>query len=375
MHLRAAPSQILVVCTRRIGDVLLATPVVRTLRAAFPQSAIDILVFAGTEGALAGNPDLREVITVAQRPGLSAHVALLRRLRRRYDLAVSLLAGDRPTLYAWVAGRQRLGMLLVDAKSFWKRLLLDAWVPFDDLGTHTVAMNLKVIEQLGLRAEPVPLVSWDAGAEAEAASLFADAATARYAMLHVSPKFVYKSWTAAGWVALARHLQRNGLRVLIAAGTAQEERRFADELFAAMPAGTVNLAGRISLGSVAFLISKAAVYVGTDTAVTHMAAALGVPTVALFGPSNPVKWGPWPARYANLLRSPWSMRGSAQVDNVFLVQGEASCVPCLLEGCERHEASHSDCLQHLPAARVIAAVDAVMSGAPRRSIPLAQAPE
>ena len=373
--LRSTPKQILVICTRRIGDVLLATPVVRTLRSAFSEAAIDFLAFAGTAGVLVGNPDLRAVIAVPERPGLAEHLALLRRLRRRYDLAVSLLPGDRPTLYAWIAARRRIGTLAEDRKSRWKRALLDAWVPFDNLGTHTVAMNLEVIEHLGLRARPAPVVAWDAAAEAEAKSVFPEIEAARHAVLHVSPKFAYKSWTETGWVVLARHLQERGLRVLLAGGASPEERRFVDATFAAMPAGAVNLAGRTSLAALAFLLSKAALYVGTDTAVTHMAAALGVPTVALFGPSNPVKWGPWPAAYADLSRSPWSMRGSAQVGNVFLVQGETTCVPCLLEGCERHVKSQSDCLQHLPAARVIAAAEAVMAGAPRRVIPLSVVPE
>ena len=58
-----APRRILVVVTRRIGDVLLATPVIRSLRRHWPEAAIDMLVFRGTEGVLAGNPDIRRVLT------------------------------------------------------------------------------------------------------------------------------------------------------------------------------------------------------------------------------------------------------------------------------------------------------------------------
>ena len=69
-----APRTILVVVTRRIGDVLLATPVIRTLRLAWPDAAIDVLVFAGTEGVLHANTDLRQVLTIAERPPLAAHL-------------------------------------------------------------------------------------------------------------------------------------------------------------------------------------------------------------------------------------------------------------------------------------------------------------
>ncbi|MFI4923362.1 MAG: glycosyltransferase family 9 protein, partial [Burkholderiales bacterium] len=64
------PEKILVIATLRIGDVLLTTPLIRSLRRARPHAQIDALVFAGTEGIIAANPDLRSVITIAERPGL-----------------------------------------------------------------------------------------------------------------------------------------------------------------------------------------------------------------------------------------------------------------------------------------------------------------
>ena len=144
------PQRVLVVVTRRIGDVLLATPVLRSLKAAWPQSSVDVLAFAGTQGFLMGNPDVRRVLTVPERPGLIEHARLLKGIARRYDLALSLVPGDRPTLYAWIAGRRRAGLLVPDRKSRWKRRLLDAWVPFDDADTHTVRMHLALLDVLGV---------------------------------------------------------------------------------------------------------------------------------------------------------------------------------------------------------------------------------
>ncbi len=351
---------ILVICTRRIGDVLLATSAVRALKLAHPKAAIDMLVFDGTQGVIRANPDLRSVLTVAERPTLGQHLRLLRRIWRRYDLAVSLLSGDRPVLYAWVAGRIRVGTLSVDDKSRWKRLLLTRWVAFDNLSTHTVAMNLRVIEQLGVSQRAAPVVSWSAEDEKNAASVFASLDSGEpFAVLHMSPKYAYKTWTARGWSELAQWLHERGLVVLIAGGGSSEELRFVDSLLVGFPENTVNLAGKLGLGALAYLLSRAALYVGTDTAVTHMAAALGIPTVALFGPSNPVKWGPWPHAFEGK-SSPWEMRGSARVGNVCLVQGQTHCVPCLLEGCDRHVGSLSDCLQQLPANRVIAAAESLL---------------
>ena len=320
-----------------------------------------MLVFKGCEAVLEANPDIGEVVAVSERPGFFEHLSLVARLRRRYDLAVSLLAGDRPTLYAWLAGRRRVGTLIDDDANRWKRRLLDAWVPFDNLHTHTVAMNLRVVAQLGIAAKATPVLSWPPAAAASARELIAGLGGARFAVLHVSPKFVYKSWTAEGWGQMAQALAAEGLRVIIAGGASPEERTFVQSLLPAMPENVMNLAGKIDLATLGCLISQAALYVGTDTAVTHMAAASGIPTVALFGPSNPVKWGPWPAGFGAKLPSPWQMRGSGRAGNVFLVQGETHCVPCLQEGCERHVNSRSDCLQHLPAARVIDAARAVMT--------------
>jgi heptosyltransferase-3 len=115
------------------------------------------------------------------------------------------------------------------------------------------------------------------------------------------------------------------------------------------------------LPSLGYLLSRAALYVGTDTAVSHMAAAVGAPTIVLFGPSNPVKWGPWPKDFPATVPSPWRTHGSQRQGNVFLVQGEADCVPCLHEGCDRHINSLSDCLQKLPVSRVIRAAEVMLA--------------
>ena len=98
---------------------------------------------------------------------------------------------------------------------------------------------------------------------------------------------------------------------------------------------------------------------GPDTATTHMAAALGVPTVALYGPTDPVKWGPWPRGHG--ATNPGQRLGTQVAGNVCLIQGNAACAPCHKEGCERHIASYSDCLQQLPAAVVISALERLLA--------------
>jgi heptosyltransferase-3 len=353
-----APRSVLIVVTRRIGDVLLATPLIRALKRTWPQCAVDVLVFSGTEGVIAANPDVRRVLTIAQRPAWLRHLGLAARIARRYDMAFSLVPGDRPTLYAYLAGRWRAGLLVDSRKERWKRLLLHCWVPFDDLNTHTVRMHLALAGAAGIAAEGEVVASWSA-AEEQQAALIAPAGEEPYAVLHPYPKYNYKMWRQEGWVELARWLATLGLRTVLTGGGEPDELTYITALARDMPANASNAAGRLTLGASAFLVSRARVFVGLDTAMTHVAAALGVPTVALYGPTNCVKWGPWPRGHAPDA-NPWQRCGSQRSGNVTLLQGAGACVPCHLEGCDRHIGSTSDCLQQLPAARVIAAIEQML---------------
>jgi heptosyltransferase III len=353
----------LIVCTRRIGDVLLATPVVRSIKAAYPDAAVDMLVFEGTQGVVAANPDLRRIWTIAERPTTGDQLLLLRALWRRYDLGLSVLAGDRPTVYAWAAGRYRVGTLLVDKKSWWKRRLLDQWVPFDNLNIHTVAMNLRLLEHLEIRPVPTPIVGWGEADQESICTIFPGLdGSQRYAVIHVSPKFPYKAWTLDGWVTLGQWLVEQGLVVVVTGGSAPDELAYSEQVIRRLPRTSVNLVGKAGLPALGYLLSRAALYVGADTAVSHMAAAIGTPTVVLFGPSNPIKWGPWPKDFPATDTSPWKWQGSQRQGNVFLLQGEGDCVPCLHEGCDRHINSLSDCLQNLSGDRVIRAAEKMLAG-------------
>jgi heptosyltransferase-3 len=351
---KGAPRNVLVIVTRRIGDVLLATPLIRSMKLAWPDTAIDALVFEDTQAIIAANPDIRRVHTVAHRPGLLAHLKFLGRIARRYELALSLVPSDRPTLYAFVAGRTRAGLLLDTRKERWKRPLLHRWLSFDPLNTHTVRMHLALCGLIGIPAHGDPVVAWNAQDAACVDALLKQDAR-RLAVLHPYPKFNYKMWSPHAWVEIATWLAAHGYRIALTGGAEVAEVTYVTQLVQAMPPGTLNLASQLRLSASACLVSRASIYVGPDTALTHAAAALGVPTIALFGPTDPVKWGPWPQGHPVNL-NPWRRYGSQQVGNVTLLQGSAPCVPCLNEGCASNIASFSDCLQELPARKVIAAI-------------------
>ncbi len=353
------PRSVLVVVTRRIGDVLLATPLIRSLKRAWPQTAVDVLAFTGTKGIIAANPDVRRVLTIAERPGLLQHLDFALQLLRRYDVALSLVPGDRPTFYAFLAGRWRAGLLLPARQEAWKRRLLQRWVAFDDLNTHTVRMHLALADALGIPRSGEVTVAWNADDERQVTQLLGNGGAAPLAVLHTHPRFNYKMWHPEGWTEVARWLAARGFRIALSGGRDAAELAYVAALARGMPPGTINAAGKLSLGASACLASRARVHVGPDTAMTHIAAALGVPTVALYGPTNPVKWGPWPRGHAPDA-NPWRRCGSQKSGNVTLLQGTGACVPCRLEGCERNLSSFSDCLQQLSSARVIAAIEQLL---------------
>ena len=327
------------------------------MRLAWPQAEIDVLVFENTEGILLRNPDIHRVITVPERPGFWEHLRLILSLFRRYDLALTTLMGDRPTLYAWLSGKTRIGMQDGSKKQHWKQHLLSRWAEYDHVETHTLLTNLGLVDALGIKRSNEVVIAWDTSDEKSVVRAVPfDIGAEPFAVLHMFPKFSYKMWQQDGWIELSRWLEDNGIRCILTGSSAPDELIYVGHIFRSMPSGTINMAGKLSLAESAFLISRAKYYVGPDTALTHMAAALGTPTVALFGPSNPVKWGPWPKGYEED-RNPYRMKGTQHVNNVVLLQGEGDCVPCVLEGCDRHNASLSDCLQNLPVASVIAAIE------------------
>ena len=133
-------------------------------------------------------------------------------------------------------------------------MLLNRWVAFDNLSTHTVAMNLRVVQQLGVSQHAVPVVSWSSEDEKNAASVFASLDSGKpFAVLHMSPKYVYKTWTAPGWRELAQWLHERGLVVVVAGGGSSEELRYIDSLLVDFPDNTVNLAGKLGLGALAYV--------------------------------------------------------------------------------------------------------------------------
>lgn len=357
VEIQPHPRKILVINLRYLGDVLLTTPLIRSLRQAYPDAELNMLVYANTVAMLEGNPDINQLITVPSKAKLANHWTVLRQLARRYDLAITTQSGDRPFLYSLFASSKRLGVVPPKHDTgWWKRFFLHRWLEFDDQDTHTVLQHLKILALINVPPcfDLVPPKTQNTQVLKQ---LVGDGA---YVVLHTHPQWTYKQWTVEGWVAIGHYLYQQGLKLVLSGGATQEEIAYIANIAQQLPDDTFNFAGCVSLAELTELLTHATLYIGPDTGITHLAAATGVPVIALYGPTNPVKWAPWPYGFKQSC-NPFQKIGSQSVNNIHLLQGEKPCVPCHLEGCEQHQKSRSACLDTLSAERVKAEIRLILT--------------
>jgi lipopolysaccharide heptosyltransferase III len=358
LTLKSKPNNILIISMRYLGDTLLTTPLIRTIKIAYPDSNIDVLVYQNTASMLTGNPDIREIITTPTKPGWQDLKALVKKLFRRYDLSIVTQTGDRRILYGMLAAPLRIGFVPKrDEKGAWKRYLIQGWVEHSPRQKHTVLEFLDLASILNIPpsydlvppkpSSLTPPINFETNQP--------------YAVIHLYPQWAFKQWHRKGWLAVGQHLNEIGLKIILSGGPDQQEAAYIDQIQKDLPADTLNLAGKISLPELGHVISKAKLFIGPDTGITHLASAMGIPVIAIFGPTSPAKWGPWPYLYRSN-NDPFHKKGSQHVNNVYLLQGNSDngCVPCQEEGCERHRNSHSQCLDNLSAKEVINAINALI---------------
>jgi len=203
--------RILVVCTRQLGDVLLTTPLIRASRERWPAATIDVLGFGGTLGMLRGNTDIAELIEVPAGSGWLASRALIRRLWRRYDLALIAQYSDRAHLYGFAAAKRRAGQVTDELKSWWKRALLEHCVPMNDTQSHSVVQKLRLLDPW-VEPHGAALV---APAASELPTEFAALLVPPYAVLQTPTAVAYKQWPIEHWRLLVDALLARGLQVVL----------------------------------------------------------------------------------------------------------------------------------------------------------------
>lgn len=290
----SSPGRILVIKLRYVGDVLLATPVLTRLREGFPTARLAIMVNSGTDGVVRGHPALDDVLVV-ERGSVARQWRFVRALRaRRYDLVIDLTDSDRSAALSWLSGAPvRVGY---NSEGRWRGCLYTQIVEADRFGMHQVSYQLKTTEALGLTGpppDPMLVVTTDARWSAERLLQEAGLDLSRPLVgLHPGARWWFKSWPAERFAALADLIQNESPAQVVFVG-AEQERDVAGRIAERMTTPVRSLVGRTGLPELAAVLARAAVHVGNDNGPMHMAAALRVPVIGLFGPSDPAVWGPW----------------------------------------------------------------------------------
>jgi heptosyltransferase III len=287
--------------------------------------------------------------------------SLVGRLWRRYDLALVADPGDRAHLIGWVAAPLRSGIIPGGGRSNWlKRLALDHAVESaGDLGTVHVTAEKQALLAPWRTSASLPQVVAPPAAALPAA--IGERVQPGAIVVHAPSMWPYKQWPIEHFKDLVAALLARGHQVVLTgSGSARDQECIAPLRELAAAPQLLDLSGQLDFNELAGLLQAAALYIGPDTSVSHLAAATGVPVIAIFGPTNPQRWAPWPARPDALALFARSV-AVQQAGNVTILQGPQSCVPCGRAGCEDRRDSRSDCLPSITPAQVLAQVDRILS--------------
>jgi heptosyltransferase-3 len=374
------PKKVLFIATRQIGDVLVTTPLIQQARELWPEAEFHFLGYRSKLDMLKGNPDIAELIETSDRPGFGEYLSLFNRLFQRYDLAIVTQPSDRAYFYGLVAAFRRVGVLgghpqgltehdkakksKGDKQNAWKKAICLHTVDVDYFGQHVITEKLRLLEVFyknvqDLFSKPISVVP---PAGEALTPVIASQLRSPYVVVHPGPLTAYKRWPLAYWQNLVTWLTQQGWQVVLSASPAKQDLQLNQDIVSLLDAATrqnvVNAAGKLSIPQARSLIQGAHLYIGVDTSITHLAAACNIPTVALFGPTPPSNFGPWPNGFIG--KQPYQLRARTQtVGNVTILQGPGECVPCRKAGCEDRADSRSECLDLLEPNQVIEAIQKI----------------
>ena len=345
----AGVERILVIKLRQIGDVLLTVPTLRAIREKYPNGYIAVMVSAGTEAMLTGNPLINEVIVFDRSivgdsffRRIRKEVAFALNVRKKkFDLTIDLTSGDRPAILSFFSGaRYRVGADPLGKGFIGKRLLYTHCRLLENTRAHMVEQNLEIVRQIGIDTADRS-VSFEIPEEAlrTVQALFLQRAVSESALkvhLHPTSRWLFKCWRDDGVASLIDLLsEKYQAQILLTCGPNRPEEEKARRIFDLSRFKPVDLIGKTTLKELAAVSKASDLFIGVDSAPMHIAAAVGTPVVALFGPSGEHHWGPWGPGHR-------------------VVAKGMSCRPCGQAGCDNSK--RSECLETLSVEEVWAAV-------------------
>lgn len=299
-----------------MGDVIHAIPVAHAIKRVYPNSRIGWVIQAGLESLLEGDPAVDEIIRISipstsspdssKKTYLDAAVATykeLKRLRRefkssRYDLVIDLHASFRSGLISRVnPGAIRYG--LADAKEL-NTFFHDELIELDPSKPHAVDKNLAILGKFGIVscAEDLKLRLSDKVMDSAERLWIELGAPDNKPVIYANPcaRWLTKMWSTESWSFLTEMIS-HGLDAWVLFGGGKGDIPYIDKIVSGRKlAHAVNVAGKLSPVESAALMSKCSAYVGVDSGPMHIAASLDIPVVAMFGPTDPSKVGPYSKR-------------------------------------------------------------------------------
>lgn len=338
--------RILLIRLRNIGDVLLMVPAIRTFRSAFPRAFIAAVVNAGTEEMLTNNPLLDDVLVfdphwkeLAFAERVAREMEFIGEIRRRRcDLAVNMTEGDRGAFLCLASGaKYKVGLFNNDHSFWWKKHIYDHIVRIPDWKAHMVDQILEIPRSLGLYPPDKQVDIFYSPTDLEKVNqlLLAAGVQNQDPLVHIHPtsRWLFKCWRDEGMARVIDDLQEKGrVRVVLTSGTEQKELEKIKRILQHSRTNPVNLAGKTSLKHLAALSQRCLFFIGVDTAPMHIAAAVGTPVIALFGPSGEFNWAPWGEGHA-------------------VIKKDMECRPCGKDGC--HGSKWSRCLEEISEEEVL----------------------
>jgi lipopolysaccharide heptosyltransferase II len=354
---------ILALRLERVGDLLMTLDALAALRAKAPDARIDLVVGSWNEpiARLIPGVDRVEVVNarwLARGDGGESMLALAARARawrpRRYDLAINFEGDIRSNILAGLSGAvRRVGFGMAGGGP----MLTDV-VPFDP-SIHTRSSSLRLVERAFDLASGTLDAARPAGAAPRlvlpqqaierAAHLLGPVANRRIVVVQAGGGREVKQWNLERFAAVANRLAASDGVAVVLSGSL-EDRPLVERLERDLQPDTpcIDLCGRVDLVTLAAVLDRADLLVTGDTGPMHLASALGTPLVAVFGPSDPARWGPWSA-------------------DSLVVRAGIPCSPCnrIRRPPDRCRGRVPDCLAAVSADRVYEAA-AKLLGASRR---------
>ena len=339
----------LVIKLRHHGDVLLTSPVFTVLKNHAPHILLDALVYENTRNMLTHHPAIDTVFHIDRawcRQGFWSRwvqeCALIKTLRaQHYDLILHLTENPRGAVLGHLLkARYRVARSYPQKRNYLWRWSFTHLFPAPLRPRHTVELHLDALRRIGIQPQMderrLVLVP-GSDAEASVDALMAKHGLQRQQFIHFHPtsRWLFKCWTEDKCADFINHMQADGERIVITAAPYKPEQNMVERILAKVKNPVIDLSGALSLKQLAALTRHAKCFVGVDSAPMHIAAAMQIPVVALFGPSGELEWGPW------LVKS-------------HVITSQHSCRPCGLDGCGGGKIS--ECLTDISVDEVIRAV-------------------